>query len=513
MEKYLEVFREIVLKFLKDLYMDDSVTGFQTFEACFQFYLYVKILMEKGGFILRKWATNDEKLQNKINENERFLDNDSKTIERNERKVLGITWDVTKDELVVSLAKFVETTLNYTGIINKRYILSAISSIYDPLGLLSPVVVNMKLLFQELCGIKLGWDEALDEKFTVKWFKLLKKAKCSNEIRVCRNYLEGHDLKNVVSIQLHGFSDASKNIYAAVVYIRILFLNGFILTKLVASKTRVAPLKTVSIPRLELMACLILSRLLNTVVSSLSNEYSVSDIFCWSDSIDCIFWINTVDRVWERFVQNRVMEIRDNVKVQWRYCPGPLNPADVPSRGLGLCELWLVGPEFLTKSQELWPTQEIVKNKKKEKIETLNKLKNKQITSMVVDQTKKIKTGGEKKNELLNLFLNTIIDVKRYSRLKRLLVATCYVLRFINNCKSKKNKMKGSITLEEINIAKYKWIKSEQITFLQNKKHMNELKLSLGAFIDDKGFIRVRGRMAESALECTAPLLLPKDSL
>ena len=131
--------------------------------------------------------------------------------------------------------------------------------------------------------------------------------------------------------ELHGFGDASGRAYACVVYLRVVFKFGDVITRFIAAKTRVNPPKDLSIPKLELMGCYTLSCLIKSVKSSLV-DIDISEVFCWTDSIDCVYWVNTTGKVWERFVQNRVVKIRENLpEVKfWRHCPGNLNPADIP---------------------------------------------------------------------------------------------------------------------------------------------------------------------------------------
>ena len=168
-----------------------------------------------------------------------------------------------------------------------------------------------------------------------------------------RNYLSRRDLSDVIDMQLHGFSDASGQAYACVIYLRIMFKNGDIRTTFVASKSKVAPIKRLTIPRLELMACVTLSYLMKSIIGSFT-DYVISKVYCWTDNTDCMYWINATDKIWGRFIQNRVQEIRCNIpEIPWRHCPGEENPADIPSRGLTLVQperrqKWLHRPNFFS---------------------------------------------------------------------------------------------------------------------------------------------------------------------
>ena len=179
--------------------------------------------------------------------------------------------------------------------------------------------------------MKLCWDDEVDDELAKKWKKSLRNCADLGPFIVERNYLCGRNLCDVTDMQLHGFSDASGKAYACVIYLRILFNNGGVFTTFVASKSRVAPIKKITIPRLELMAYVILSCLMNTVIRSLT-DYVISNLYCWTDSTDCFYWITSRNKVWFRFVQNRVKEIRENIpNALWRFCPGADNPADIPS--------------------------------------------------------------------------------------------------------------------------------------------------------------------------------------
>ena len=117
------------------------------------------------------------------------------------------------------------------------------------------------------------------------------------------------------------------------------------------AKTRIAPLKKVTIPRLELLSALLLSRLISSVNNALEPEIEISEVICHTDSQVALCWIQGKDKEWRQFVQNRVMEIRALVPCDsWRHCPGVKNPADIPSRGVSPSEfreklsLWMHGP-------------------------------------------------------------------------------------------------------------------------------------------------------------------------
>ena len=168
MEKYRQTYEEIVIKFLQDLYMDDSVTGAQTKSDTYKSYEISKNLMLEGGFILRKWICNDNELQQRIRFSERETSKEPDILIKPEFKVLGVKWKPIEDKCIFSLQDVVETALNYQGSITKRHMVKITASHYDPPGILSPILIRFKFLVQEACQQKLSWDteinEGLDEK-------------------------------------------------------------------------------------------------------------------------------------------------------------------------------------------------------------------------------------------------------------------------------------------------------------------------------------------------------------
>ena len=220
------------------------------------------------------------------------------------------------------------------------------------MGFLSPLTVEMKILFQELCIEQTKWDTELKGKSLRQLKSFLEELSLIDCYRIPRCYF----LPQPIDVQLHGFSDASGRAYAAVVYIRSTYSDGQVNVRLVGSKSRVAPIKRQTIPRLELLGALILARLVNKL-KSIGTEFPT---VLWTDSMTALCWIKN-ERVWKQYVGQRVDEIRRlTPKDSWRHCPGEVNPADLPSRGLSAKELsasntWWNGPSFLYSPSDQWP--------------------------------------------------------------------------------------------------------------------------------------------------------------
>ena len=282
------------------------------------------------------------------------------SLEKNElptTKTLGIRWDAGDDELLFDYSSPTED-FQYT----KRNVLKRTASLFDPLGLLSPFIIQAKIYLQQAWVEALDWDEELPRKLKNEWKSWFKELHFLREIKVPRCLKKRNH--PVTSVTLHSFSDASEKAYAAVVYSRHEYEDGSVTTRVVASKTRLAPLKAVSIPRLELMGAMIAVRL--TTQISVALEIPMKDTTFWVDSMNVLHWIHGRSRDYKPFVSHRVGEIHDHTcPDQWRYVPTQLNPADFGSRGMTVsqlksCPQWWFGPEFLKKPDKgAWPEKKI----------------------------------------------------------------------------------------------------------------------------------------------------------
>ena len=250
---------------------------------------------------------------------------EGESFELPEMKLLGVRWDTQQDEFwfdfkdVTTFVKSLPPT--------KRSILRISAKMFDPLGLLSPFIIGAKILFQVLCKSKREWDLILDGDLLCQWKRLTEEFETVSGISIPQCYFSLEH--SIVSQQLHGFSDASVRAYAAVVYLRTEYENGHVRMCLIASKTRVAPLKEQTIPQLELLGATILSCLVSCVRKNPNFDY---DTYHWTDSVTVLCWLKN-HKQWKQYVKNCVEEIRNLTDVGcWRFYPGGENPADLPSR-------------------------------------------------------------------------------------------------------------------------------------------------------------------------------------
>ncbi|XP_011685766.1 PREDICTED: uncharacterized protein LOC105448721 [Wasmannia auropunctata] len=256
------------------IYVDDVLSGADTIPLAQEKIRQLDALLTTGGFQLQKWIANDDTLLDSIESNRRtrttLLSIDDETVSR----ALGLHWHVERDRFVFRVGG-----VHSTQIWTKRTVLSVIARLFDPLGWLSPVIITAKILFQQLWLEKLGWDDTLSKTAMQRWSKFHDELPGIEAVSVSR-WFGGSSISD--SIELHGFSDASTEALAACVYLKVRDEHGQIHITLVAAKTRVAPLKPTTVPRLELSAAVLLARLIARIRDVL--ELQSAPLFLWSDS-------------------------------------------------------------------------------------------------------------------------------------------------------------------------------------------------------------------------------------
>ena len=163
------------------------------------------------------------------------------------------------------------------------------------------------------------------------------------------------DFGHVTKTELHNFSDASTLGYGQCSYLRLIDENGQVHCAFVMGKSRVAPLKPITVPRLELTPAVCSVRISQQIQKEL--EYNVDEVYYWTDSKVVLGYINNESRRFHVFVSNRIQEVHDHTNSgQWRYVESKENPADEASRGMKAQELqqsrWILGPAFLWKKED-----------------------------------------------------------------------------------------------------------------------------------------------------------------
>lgn len=231
----------------------------------------------------------------------------------------------------------------------RRGCLSVIASLYDPLGFIAPFSLTGKRILQELCHRGIGWDDPLPEDMRPRWEEWINGLHKLKEVSIPRCY-HPYDFHNIVRVELHHFSDASCVGYGACSYLRYKNDKDEVHCSLVFAKARVVPSKVTSIPRLELAAAVVSTKV--SVMLKCELDIKIDDEIFWTDSQVVLGYINNDARRFHIFVANRVQLIRDNSDPsQWHYVDTAENPADHASRGLRASDIhstnWLRGPKFL----------------------------------------------------------------------------------------------------------------------------------------------------------------------
>ena len=472
----------------RSFYVDDCLSGAASPELAMMLQQQLNGLFSRGGFLLRKWSSNDPSVLQNIPEELRDSCNVQTISESNEyTKTLGLEWNVSTDQFRLTI-----TDLPPTDDVTKRVIVSDIAKVFDVLGWFSPVIIKMKILLQRIWESKVDWDEPVPDNIHEIWLQWRNELPTLATMHIPRCYSPVG--ATVVSVQLHGFSDASEEAYAGVVYLRMVDSIGNVHTSLVLSKTKVSPIKRLSIPRLELCGAQVLTKLLCHAKEIF--QLPMDCIYAWTDSTIVLSWLSGNPRRFKTYVGNRISYIIDQVPPdRWSHVPGTENPADCASRGLFPVQLkehdlWWKGPHWLLLEPSNWPEQPNLS----------------------------VKAVCEEERELCHLSTvqskQPIIAFDRFSSFTRLKRVTAWILRFINNAHPSTRKMKGAnvhphLVVSEIVAAENYWISiaqsdhfHDEIELLKTDRALSKDSslLPFCPFLDKANLLRVGGRMGNSKL-------------
>ncbi|XP_055623250.1 uncharacterized protein LOC129766687 [Toxorhynchites rutilus septentrionalis] len=417
-------------------YVDDYIDGAPSVEAAVVLREQLTELLAKGGFLIRKWCSN--KLE---------------------------ALDGVPAHHLASL--------------------SSIAKLFDPLGLISPIIVTAKIFMQELALLHCGWDDPVPSEMAERWLTFYEKLEGLSELRIDRfAFISGW-----VSVQLHCFADASELAYGTCIYVRSVDCTGNVQVELLSSKSRVAPLKRLTIPRLELCAAKEAGMLYEKVSKSLSLDKIPA--YFWSDSTIVLHWLKSPPNRWKTFVPNRVSSVQTSTYGHvWKHVSGKDNPADLVSRGMPVKEfiqskLCRGGPEWLQDPN--------------------NWSKNGPDDSFTYEDL-------ELRVSLPALAVSTQPDPLFYLRssLNSLLRIVSYCLRFGHNTRFQAKHITGPLAVKEIgkakrvltHLAQYEHFAEE---IRQLRKQQLVLKQSplrlLNPYLDEEGIIRVGGRLRNSSID------------
>ena len=475
-----------------DFYVDDLLTGADTVQEAKRLQHQYLEMLKSGHFRLRKWASNVKEALADLPLEYVELKDHLTFQEHDAIKTLGIRWIPHLDYFTFKIKQQPNS-----NIITKRKMLSEIASLYDPLGWIAPVIVVAKILMQKLWLCGCTWDAEVAKDIQPQW-KIYQE--CLSQLETLKIPRWIGFAKGIQNIQLHGFSDASMSAYAAVVYVRITDEHGNVNTTMLTAKTKVASIKPVTIPRLELCGAALLAKLLHITRQDL--QLSTVPIIAWTDSMIVLHWVKNHPAKWKTYVANRVVEIQEMISPdKWRHVPTADNPADLASRGLAVSELcasnlWWSGPTWLKQTPDHWPT-----------------------TTLTTE------SPLAEKKERVNVNFTTQIDttlMSAYSSFYKLKRIIATIRRFAHNCKPNRLKKFGALTAQELNQAtntictqvQKSALAIEYATLSDNKqlKNNNQLR-NLAPFLDQQGIMRVGGRLEHANLtyERKHPIILPSD--
>jgi len=486
---HLDLYKSPVSSDIKrNLYVDNVISGCQTEEDILSYYTTARTIMADAHFNLRSWASNSPKLQSRAQADD-VLDMNTTV------NLLGLKWNTCTDTLALSQRQIMS---NGTTVITKRNILQAASKQYDPLGWLAPIVIRAKLLIQELWRKQVDWDDPLDNDFNNRWFEVATDIERAASVVMTRRYSVMHSSKSVF---LHVFGDASTKAYGAVAYLQNAGNTDFVM-----AKSRVSPLKTTTLPRLELRAAVMAAQLAEFIQSTLQHHFNNIEVKLWSDSHITLHWILSKKQL-KPFIANRVREICTLFPTSvWGYCPTDDNAADLLTRGITPTQLisstlWSCGPPWLT-SQPDWPKWSPAT------ILHIQTGEEDELTNPTTNASTEPKPG-----------LIQIMDINRYGTLMKLHGITAYVLRFLTNTRHTTSRLSGQLTATELNCAQILWIKSVQhetfsneVANLQSKSSRLPLIRQLRLTLNKDGIICCGGRIHNAPVSHRAKFsyLLPQ---
>ena len=451
----------------RNIYVDNIISGCDTEVQLLEYYTQARNFMQQANFNLRSWASNSITLQQIATAN--------KTIDHiTTVQILGLLWNTCTDTM--SLAP---KSLPSSNIITKRSVLQDSSLIFDPLGWATPVTIRAKILLQEVWQQKRSWDTPFHEKLQEKWVRI--RSDILEFSNIPRAYFP--ILSDKVIDHLYVFADASTKAYGAIVYLCSDNNISFVM-----SKSRVAPIRALTLPKLELMAAVTATKVAKFVQASISASQHLIPVHLWTDSQIVLHWINNGSHS-NSFVHQRVTEILKSFpSTVWSFTPSSDNPADLLTRGISTeqltsSELWIHGPQWLSNTSN-WPTWTPIN-----------------VLDLVVTEATEFipSTTMSSLKDRTNLL--TVIDASRYSHINRLLGTIAYIYRFIHNLRKLNSKLSGLLTRTELSDARRRLIIAvqhssfpEELAYLLKTSSTSSkcphLVKQLRLFIDDKKLIR-----------------------
>ncbi|XP_045473952.1 uncharacterized protein LOC123680207 [Harmonia axyridis] len=510
-KEFEDEFPEAARVILEQHYMDDYLDSVDSVEEALDLITGVEEVHKRGGFQIRNWTSNSKEVLKLIPTEKRTRELKDVEIEKElpTERVLGLHWNPNEDCFLFKVEpKEIMEILEKKATTTKRKMLKIVMSVFDPLGFLCHFTVKARILLQEIWKMGSGWDDKLEHSVNEKWLKWLQDLRKIEGMKIPRCYLDDNTERK---IQLHTFCDSSSEAYAAVSYFRILSYQK-IYSNIVMAKSRVSPLKTSSIPRLELQGAVLGARLARTIREN--HSIPISRQYFWTDSRTVISWLKSDPRKLKPFVSHRVNEILDiSEENEWNWISTKDNVADEATRDNINCEWselsrWNIGPSFLRCNEDTWFREngiEIDKGENEEMEEFFREMKKEYVA---------LTTEGD------NL-IESIPKIERFSSYLRLIRSTAWLLRAIQVFKGT-IKSFSELLPDEVDRAEKLWFKlvqeacfREEIRSLKNKKPVDKTSrlYKLSPMLDSEGIVRINGRIGESediCYETKFPIILDR---
>ncbi|XP_038122126.1 uncharacterized protein LOC119770754 [Culex quinquefasciatus] len=467
-------------------YVDDLVSGADSAAEAARLVEQIDEIAGKAGFTLRKWCSNVDETLLPLADVKNAAVPIQFPDERNAIKALGIHWLPQEDAFTFKV------NMKTDGPNTKHQLLSDSAKLFDPIGWLAPVTVRAKILFQQCWLYDMNWHDPLPAAVEQMWIEFKENLPRLEQVKIPR-WMSSYNGR----VELHGFSDASEEAYSAVVYIRTFNEIDGAYVNLVAAKTKVAPIRQVSLPRLELNGAWLLARLMKRVAKAF--ERFKVEMFAYTDSTIVLHQLAIHPRKLDTYVANRTASILEVLpRSRWFHVKSEENPADCASRGISPAELvnhplWWFGPPWLKAHASTWK----------------HEMPDEEFDEATLETTK---TTYEEEKQILEKRSSLLGACRQLSRVNRFL----YNLRPGN-----KEKRSGSIAPAELHSARMQFVRLAQHDVFQKeiktlaagREVSPKSKIAnLYPFLDGDGTLRIGGRLQQSSLpfEVKHPVILPK---
>ncbi|XP_055914878.1 uncharacterized protein LOC129948078 [Eupeodes corollae] len=520
--EHSEKFPRAAEAIIRNHYVDDFLDSFDTPEEAMRITNEVIYIHQQAGFEIRNFMSNCESVVAALGKNAadcaKPFKNRSSPYEF--EKVLGMWWSPLTDQFsfLFNSKNFDKEILEGLFPPTKRIVLRVLMSTFDPLGLIGHFLMFLKILLQSIWRERINWDEPIHEAHFELWKKWLNLLPTIREIKIRRPYLNNLKFDAESTVELHVFVDASLSGFAAVCYLRVQ-RGTSIQCNLVCSKTKVASLKPISVPRMELEAAVLGVRLAQTVING--HSIQINRRYFWSDSQSVLCWIKNDNRKLKQFVTFRVGEILENSNEnEWRWVPSEHNVADDATKwnlkvDFSSDSRWYRGPDFLYSPKDSWPL-----NPKEDTGNEIEVHTHIDVSVTPLQNYMQFSSWEETVTAVSYVFKYFCIFLQKFRKpddcfdLGESKGTKSYLLWLCQDENGNLDYVKGAETYL------YMICQSEgypkEINALQNKQPIEKTSslYQLSPYLDTKGVMRVKGRIDASnhvTLDCKRPVILPKQ--